>query len=55
MIYSLTEIANISHSEFLNRVNWTYGEGGGMAADFYASTINNMAIKMGERRMYLHT
>ena len=53
-IYSLTDITGISHSDFLNRVNWAYGEGGGAAADYYASTINNMAVKMGEHRMYVH-
>lgn len=52
-IYSLTEISGLSHSEFIDRVNWTYGEGGGMAAEFYASTINNMANKMGEEKMYI--
>lgn len=52
-IYSLSEFGNITHSDFLNRVNWTFGEGGGVAADYYASAINNMAMKMGEHGMYV--
>lgn len=51
-VINISEIYNISHSDFLNRVNWTYGEGGGMAAVFYASTINNMAKEFGEHKMY---
>lgn len=53
-VVDLTQQCKLSHSDFLNRVNWTYGEGGGMAADFYASTIANMAEIDGEHGMYKH-
>ena len=38
----LTQKYKISHSDFLNRANWVYGEGGGNFTDYYAHTMKNL-------------
>ena len=38
----LTKKYGITHSDFLNRANWVYGEGGGNFTDYYAHTIQNL-------------
>jgi len=38
----LTKEYGITHSDFLNRANWVYGEGGGNFTDYYAHTIQNL-------------
>ncbi|WPV65396.1 hypothetical protein [Chitinophaga sp. LS1] len=45
-------LKTVNISQFINRVHWAYGEGGGTAADYFASTINNAANKFGEDQMY---
>lgn len=42
----------LSVSQFLNRVHWAYGEGQGMANNYYSHTIHNKAEKQGEDEMY---
>lgn len=39
---NLTSTYGISHTDFLNRANWVYGEGGGEYVDHYAHTIKNL-------------
>jgi RHS repeat-associated protein len=36
------EIKGVDHTDFLNRANWVYGEGGGNFTDHYAHTIQNL-------------
>lgn len=47
-------VINNNYDNFINRVNWAYGEGGGDAADYYAHAINNLAKIEGENKMYIH-
>lgn len=41
-ILFFTEKTKLNNEQFLNRANWVFGEGGGMFAERYAMTIENL-------------
>ncbi len=46
------QLQNINIGQFVDRVNWAYGEGGGTASDYYATAIDNASSVQGEEGMY---
>jgi RHS repeat-associated protein len=43
---------DITITQFMNRAHWGFGEGSGIAAEYYSHAMNNKAAKYGEDEMY---
>jgi RHS repeat-associated protein len=50
-----TEVTlKVNYGQFMDRIHWAYGEGAGLAADYYAHTIDNISERDSEGTMYKH-